>query len=157
LARASANQRSNVATLIPTSRDTKSIAELSVGNSLATIRSYLGGNFSAPQPEAAVGRHIQAGGLFGDQGGLTLGKDQHTGRKSEMLRATGQKTEQHKRIVVGVLAGPYPAFASGGGRIGTQNVVRGLQIVKAQTFDGLSVVADLAWAGANIGDGNGCA
>jgi hypothetical protein len=39
LARASARQRSNVATLIPTSRDTKSIAELSGGNSRATIRS----------------------------------------------------------------------------------------------------------------------
>ena len=66
LAKASARQRSSVATLIPTSRDTKSIAELSGGNSLATIRSlyacpyratfcyprpqrfrsYLGGNFS---------------------------------------------------------------------------------------------------------------
>jgi hypothetical protein len=32
-------QRSNVATLIPTSSDTKSIAELSGGSSLATIRS----------------------------------------------------------------------------------------------------------------------
>ena len=39
LAKASARQRSNVATLIPTSRDTKLIAELSGGNSLATIRS----------------------------------------------------------------------------------------------------------------------
>jgi hypothetical protein len=39
MAKASARQRSNVATLIPTSRDTKSIAELSGGNSLATIRS----------------------------------------------------------------------------------------------------------------------
>jgi hypothetical protein len=39
LAKPSARQRSNVATLIPTSRDTKSIAELSGGNSLATIRS----------------------------------------------------------------------------------------------------------------------
>jgi hypothetical protein len=39
LAKASARQRSNVATLIPTSRDTCSTAELSGGNSLATIRS----------------------------------------------------------------------------------------------------------------------
>jgi hypothetical protein len=39
LARASARQRSNVATLIPTSRDTCSTDELSGGNSLATIRS----------------------------------------------------------------------------------------------------------------------
>ena len=39
LANASARQRSSVATLIPTSRDTKSIAELSGGNSRATIRS----------------------------------------------------------------------------------------------------------------------
>jgi hypothetical protein len=39
LARASARQRSNVVTLIPTSRDTKSIAALSGGNNLATIRS----------------------------------------------------------------------------------------------------------------------
>src|SRR5271165_2895285 len=39
LAKASARQRSNVVTLIPTSRDTGSTAELSGGNSLATIRS----------------------------------------------------------------------------------------------------------------------
>ena len=36
---ASARQRSSVATLIPTSRDTTSIAALSGGNSRATIRS----------------------------------------------------------------------------------------------------------------------
>src|SRR5271165_3095456 len=39
LAKASARQRSNVATLIPTSRATCSTDELSGGNSLATIRS----------------------------------------------------------------------------------------------------------------------
>jgi hypothetical protein len=39
LAEASVRQRSNVARLIPTSRDTKPIAELSGGNSLALIRS----------------------------------------------------------------------------------------------------------------------
>jgi hypothetical protein len=41
LAKASARQRPSVATLIPTSRDTKSVAELSGGNSLATIRSLV--------------------------------------------------------------------------------------------------------------------
>jgi len=39
LAKASARHRSNVAMLIPTARDTCSTAELSGGNSLATIRS----------------------------------------------------------------------------------------------------------------------
>ncbi len=76
--KASARQRSNVATLIPTSRDTKSIAELSGCNSRATIRSlyacpyratvcyprpqrfrsYLGGNFSDTE-----GPHLTSGPL----------------------------------------------------------------------------------------------
>ena len=55
LPKASARQRSNVATLIPTSRDTKSIAELSGGNSLATIRSLYAcpyrATFRYPRPQ----------------------------------------------------------------------------------------------------------
>src|SRR3954453_7320173 len=55
LAKASARQRSNVVTLIPTSRDTKSIAALSGGNSLATIRSLYAcpyrATFCYPRPQ----------------------------------------------------------------------------------------------------------
>src|SRR3954453_22869516 len=55
LARASARQRSNVVTLIPTSRDTKSIAALSGGNNLATIRSLYAcpyrATFCYPRPQ----------------------------------------------------------------------------------------------------------
>src|SRR3954453_17943564 len=55
LAKASARQRSNVATLPPTSRDTGSTAELSGGNSLATIRSLYAcpyrATFCYPRPQ----------------------------------------------------------------------------------------------------------
>ena len=56
-AKASARQRSSVATLIPTSRDTKSIAELSGGNNLATIRSLYAcpyrATFCYPRPQGS--------------------------------------------------------------------------------------------------------
>ena len=72
LARALARQRSNVATLIPTSRDTKSIAELSGGNSRATIRSLYAcpyrATFRYPRPQRF---RSYLGGNFSDTGGHT--------------------------------------------------------------------------------------
>src|SRR3954469_1347255 len=70
LAKASARQRSNVVTLIPTSRDTKSIAALSGGNSLATIRSLYAcpyrATFCYPRPQRF---RTYLGGNFPDTGG----------------------------------------------------------------------------------------
>src|SRR6202020_2648142 len=77
LARASARQRSNVVTLIPTSRDTKSIAALSGGNSLATIRSLYACPYRAtatccyPRPQRF---QTYLGGNCPDTGGLGGGK-----------------------------------------------------------------------------------
>ena len=74
LAKASARQRSSVATLIPTSRDTKSIAELSGGNSLATIRSLYAcpyrATFCYPRPQRF---RSYLGGNFSDTGGPYAG------------------------------------------------------------------------------------
>jgi hypothetical protein len=74
LARASARQRSNVATPIPTSRDTKSIAELSGGNSRATIRSLYACPYRAtvcyPRPQRF---RSYLGGNLSDTGGLLRG------------------------------------------------------------------------------------
>src|SRR3954451_9300193 len=70
LAKAAARQRSSVATLTPTSRETRSTAELSGGNNRATIRSlyacpYLA-NFPKPKPP---GSRSYPGGNFSDTGG----------------------------------------------------------------------------------------
>src|SRR4051812_298958 len=70
LAKAAARQRSSVATLTPTSRETRSTAELSGGNNRATIRSlyacpYLA-NFPKPTPP---GSRSYPGGNFYDTGG----------------------------------------------------------------------------------------
>src|SRR3954466_7443510 len=74
LARASARQRSNVATLIPTSRDTKPIAELSGGNSRATIRSLYAcpyrATFCYPRPQSF---RSYLGGNLSDTGGQIVG------------------------------------------------------------------------------------
>jgi hypothetical protein len=71
MAKASARQRSSVATLIPTSRETKSIAELSGGNSLATIRCLYAcpyrATFRYPRPQRFPS---YLGSNFSDTGGL---------------------------------------------------------------------------------------
>src|SRR3984957_6919857 len=76
LARASARQRSNVVTLIPTSRDTKSIAALSGGNSLATIRSLYACPYRAtccyPRPQRF---QTYLGGNCPDTGGTPAQSD----------------------------------------------------------------------------------
>src|SRR4051812_359517 len=80
LARASARQRSNVATLIPTSRETSSIAELSGGNSRATIRSLYACPYRAtvcyPRPQRF---RSYVGDNFSDTEGLPAGIDGHYG------------------------------------------------------------------------------
>ena len=74
LAKASARQRSSVATLIPTSCDTTSTAELSGGNSRATIRSLYAcpyrATFCYPRPQ---GFRSYLGGNFSDTGGRYQG------------------------------------------------------------------------------------
>ena len=58
--------------------------------------------------------------------------------------------------MVGILAGSYPA-PDGVGRIGTQHVIRGLQIVEPQSFHRLGIVTNLNSTSANIGDRDCCA
>jgi hypothetical protein len=74
LAKASARQRSNVATLIPASRDTKSIAELSGGNNRPTIRSL----YACPYRATSVFQRPQRfrsylSGNLSDTGGRFVG------------------------------------------------------------------------------------
>src|SRR3954454_21832718 len=74
LAKAAARQRSSVATLTPTSRETTSIAELSGGNNRATIRPlyaapYLA-NFPKPKPS---GSRSYPSGNFSDKEGRRVG------------------------------------------------------------------------------------
>ena len=54
------------------------------------------------EPKPAAAQHVEAGGLLGDQHGLTLRQDQHLGRKIRDPRAPGEKAEQDERVVVEV-------------------------------------------------------
>ena len=52
------------------------------------------------EPEPAAAQHIERSRLLGDENGLALRQDQHAGRKSELVRASGEIPEQHERVVV---------------------------------------------------------
>src|SRR3982074_3378441 len=43
-----------------------------------------------PEPEPAAAQRVEAGGLLGDQRGLTLRQDQHAGREAELRGHSGQ-------------------------------------------------------------------
>ena len=45
------------------------------------------------KPEPAAAQHVETSGLFGDEHGLALRQDQHTGRKAELLSAPGEIAE----------------------------------------------------------------
>jgi hypothetical protein len=68
LAKPSARQRSNVATLTPTSRDTTSIAELSGGNSRATIRSLYACPYRAQRALCQESRRLNRIETYGGAG-----------------------------------------------------------------------------------------
>src|SRR3978361_1315297 len=58
--------------------------------------------------------------------------------------------------MIRIFVGPDPSLALDRRRIGPQYMVRRLQIIEAQTFHRLRIVADLSRAGADIGDRNRC-
>jgi len=51
------------------------------------------------EAEPAAAQHIERGRLLCDENGLALRQDQHAGRKAELARASGEKAEQHERVV----------------------------------------------------------
>src|SRR3954470_16369620 len=72
LAKAAARQRSSVATLTPTSRETTSTAELSGGNNRATIRSLYASPYRAnfPKPTPPGSRSYPSGNFSDTEGGV---------------------------------------------------------------------------------------
>src|SRR3954470_7532534 len=70
LAKAAARQRSSVATLTPTSRETTSTAELSGGNNRATIRSLYACPYRAnfPEPTPPESRSYPSGNFSDTEG-----------------------------------------------------------------------------------------
>lgn len=59
------------------------------------------------ETEAAAGKFVQAGGLFGDKCRLELREDQHAGGEADLLRAASREAEQHERIVASPALGPH--------------------------------------------------
>ena len=107
------------------------------------------------QPEAALAQRVERGGLLGDQRRLALRQDQHAGGEADLLRDARQEAEQHERIVIG---GGVRAALAGRDLVGidAEHMVGRDEIVEAQPFGGLRIVAHHGRAGAEIADGDGC-
>src|SRR5690348_8237946 len=54
---------------------------------------------SDPKAKSAAAEHIHLRCLFGDKGGLTLRKDDHSGYELNPLRKAGQVAEQYERLM----------------------------------------------------------
>ena len=107
------------------------------------------------QPEPALAQRIERGCLLGHQGRLALRQDQHAGGEADLLGDAGQEAEQHEGIVIG--GGIRAALAGRDlGGIDADHVVGGDEVVEAQPFGGLRIVAHDGRAGADVADGDGC-
>jgi len=93
--------------------------------------------------EAQPARHqrVQRGGLLGHQRGLALREDQDAGGEADALGAAGDEAEQHERVMIGGFRGADALAGGHAGRVAAQHVVRRLQVVDAQSFHGLRIVA----------------
>lgn len=97
------------------------------------------------EAQASVGKHIQRGGLFGDEGGLALGEDDDAGDKFQPGGGGGEVGEEEERFDewVGIFVGASPS--SWAVRIRPQDMIVGEQVGEAQAFDGLGEIAQGAW------------
>ena len=97
-------------------------------------------------------KRVEGGRLLGHQRRLALRQDQHAGGKADLLGDAGQEAEQHEGIVIG--GGIRAALAAAWIFVGidADHVVGGDEIVEAQPFGGLRIVAHDGGAGADIAD-----
>ena len=105
--------------------------------------------------KAAFAERVEAGRLLGDQRRLALGQDDDAGGEADRLRDPGQEGEQHEGIVIGGGGGTDAPPAMVGRRVAAQHVVGREQIVEAQPFGRLRIVAQGSGSGADVTDGYG--
>src|SRR5215207_5608947 len=79
------------------------------------------------EPEATAAEHVETGGLFGNQHGLTLREDQYLGGEFDLLRAGRDEAECHEGIVE--QAEPTRTTAGGVRRVAAEHVVSQRQAV----------------------------
>ena len=91
------------------------------------------------EPEAAAAEHVETGGLFGNQHGLTLREDQYLGGEFDFLRACSDEAERHEGIVE--QAEPARTAAGGVRRVAAEHVVRQRQAVVTFGLGELGVFA----------------
>ena len=92
-----------------------------------------------PEPEPSAAQHIETSRLLGDEDGLALRQDQHTGRKAEFVRAAGEISEQHKRVMV--QPGPGATRLRCAGLAGAEHMVGRLDKIVADRLGRLRVFA----------------
>ena len=93
-----------------------------------------------PEPEPAAAQHVETGRLLRDQRRLTLRQDQDAGRKPELARAAGEKTEQDKRIVEQIVVG-VAVPAGPARRVDAEHMVGGLDKIVPDHLGRLRVFA----------------
>src|SRR6185369_974363 len=109
--------------------------------------------YADAEPEAAAAEHVETGGLFGNQHGLTLREDQHLGGEFDLFCAGGNKAERDKGIVE--QAEPTRTAAGGVRRVAAENVVRQRQAVVTFGLGKLGVFAHDRAVAADVAEGQG--
>ena len=104
-----------------------------------------------PQPKPAAAQHIKAGGLLGDQHGLSLGQDEHLCRKAYSRRATAEKPEQHEGIVEEIGRGVSRAPIRSARDIDPQNVIGRREMIVAGRLRRLRKQPDRCGIATDIG------
>ena len=104
-----------------------------------------------PQPKPAAAQHVKAGGLLGDQHGLSLGQDEHLRREADSRRATAEKPEQDERIVEEIGRGVSRAPVRPARDIDPQNVIGGREMIVAGRLRRLGEQPDRGGIAADIG------
>src|SRR5215510_15472891 len=63
------------------------------------------------EAESSTRKHIDRGGLLGDERGLALRQDDDARHQLDPARDRGEKSEEHERLVEGVTIGvrPFPS------------------------------------------------
>src|SRR5262249_29643522 len=100
------------------------------------------------EPQASTTQQIGLGGLFGNDAGLALRRDQHAARKTNSRGDRCKKTECYECLVEGVflIIAWRPSIACRH----AEDVVRNFYVGIAQSFRCLRPVTDLCGIGADI-------
>ena len=104
------------------------------------------------EAETPLSQQIQLGSLLGHERGLALGHDDDRGCELE-LRDASEEAKHHHRLVEGRVDRVRTAPALMHGRIRTNNVVVGDQMLVAELLDSLGIGAQVGNGPADLGLG----